>query len=367
MRKIKSFHVFFYILAFYLMLAFGWWTYLLLEKIGEHAAVDKKRITAQHEYEKLLGKRPDVYFNEAKSVIDADEAIKAVEEEHAAQNFMILTEGFVFFLVLVGGVIKIYLDLNKELKLNRQQRNFMLSITHELKSPIAGIKLGTETLLRRNLEVPKDLQLRLLNNSLKEANRLQTLVENILMAARLDSKESKAAAFAKERVSLSGVVNDVLYNIKMGKGKNRTLQINIQPSIQVDGDRLGLTSIALNLIENAIKYSSKSDHITISLMQQDDKVLFSVADTGVGISDEEKKHIFDKFYRVGNEDTRKTKGTGLGLHLVKHLVKLHEGKIKVTDNQPKGTIFTVELPALNIPTPSAQIPKKEVAELTTSF
>jgi signal transduction histidine kinase len=112
----------------------------------------------------------------------------------------------------------------------------------------------------------------------------------------------------------------------------------------IQAEKLGMTSVTLNLLENAVKYSSESPKITVDLRHQDHKILLDIADNGIGISDKDKKRIFEKFYRVGNEDTRTTKGTGLGLFIVQQIVKAHEGKISVEDNEPKGTKFKIELP-----------------------
>ncbi len=105
-----------------------------------------------------------------------------------------------------------------------------------------------------------------------------------------------------------------------------------------------MTSIVINLVENAIKYSPHNSLIGVELMSDHDHVRFVVKDQGIGVESSDKSKIFTKFYRVGNEDTRKTKGTGLGLFIVQELVDFHEGKIYIEDNVPKGSIFIVEMP-----------------------
>ena len=120
----------------------------------------------------------------------------------------------------------------------------------------------------------------------------------------------------------------------------------ISPNIEmVEGDKMGLVSIVTNLIENAVKYNQKENpKIVVNLNFEKNNIKFEVADNGIGISDKEKKNIFERFYRVGNEDTRRTKGTGLGLYIVRQIVKAHQGKIQVVDNQPVGTRFIVNFP-----------------------
>ena len=122
------------------------------------------------------------------------------------------------------------------------------------------------------------------------------------------------------------------------------IQSFIAPDIIISSDHQLITALLTNLIENAIKYSPKDGNITIKLQEQENAVKLIVADEGVGISNEEKDRIFDKFYRIGNEDTRKTKGTGLGLYIVKNIVKLHQGYISVSNNSPKGSIFEIIFP-----------------------
>ena len=121
---------------------------------------------------------------------------------------------------------------------------------------------------------------------------------------------------------------------------------SIQPEVStIEGDRMGMVSVITNLIENAVKYNfTEEPKIDISLKEENKKIILKIGDNGIGISDKEKKKIFERFYRVGNEDTRTTKGTGLGLYIVSQIVKAHQGKITVGDNQPKGTIFKIIFP-----------------------
>jgi hypothetical protein len=121
----------------------------------------------------------------------------------------------------------------------------------------------------------------------------------------------------------------------------RKVELNIEPNVFMEIDRTSFPSIILNLFENAVKYSPDDSTITLALKRQNGKIVLSLADEGLGISDEEKKNIFQKFYRVGNEDTRKTKGTGLGLFIVNYLVQQHNGLVSVKNNTPKGSVFEI--------------------------
>ena len=119
------------------------------------------------------------------------------------------------------------------------------------------------------------------------------------------------------------------------------IDADIQPNLEIEGDRFALSSVVTNLLENAIKYSDPCEEIKVVLKQVADNIVLSVADVGQGITDAEKMLIFDKFYRVGNENVRKAKGTGLGLFIVKEVLQSHDADITVKDNLPRGTIFEV--------------------------
>jgi len=111
----------------------------------------------------------------------------------------------------------------------------------------------------------------------------------------------------------------------------------------VQADKSGLTSIVQNLLENAVKYSPEGALIRFTAQQADGKFRLQVTDHGRGIPDAEKQAVFEKFYRIGNEETRQATGTGLGLYIVSQVVKAHGGVIRLTDNQPQGTVFTIEM------------------------
>jgi signal transduction histidine kinase len=121
----------------------------------------------------------------------------------------------------------------------------------------------------------------------------------------------------------------------------QVIKTSVQPFIFLNGDKFALTSVVTNLIENAVKYSPPCEEVKVSLKQKGDQIYFIVADLGIGINDQEKSRIFEKFYRVGSEETRKTKGTGLGLFIVKQVLDKHQALIKVRNNNPSGTIFEV--------------------------
>lgn len=250
---------------------------------------------------------------------------------------MILSEGAVFLLIFLLGVYYLQKTIKKERNLHEQQKNFLLSVTHELKSPLASIKLYLQTILKRELEREKIESF--LKNSLKDIERLDDLVENMLITTRL---ESRSYSFPKEHFNLSELVARVAERLQIHTCcSTQTISCKLTPDVYLTGDKFALTLVVSNLIENAVKYSPPCEQIRVELQRESNIIRFSVADKGMGIKDEEKLRIFEKFYRVGSEDTRKTKGTGLGLYIVKQVLDNHQAHIKVKDNRESGSIFEV--------------------------
>lgn len=249
---------------------------------------------------------------------------------------MIVGEGIFFMLIFVVGALKLKKAFVREHRIQKQQQNFLLAVTHELKSPLASIKLAIQTILKRDLDKAKREQL--LSNSLKDIERLDDLVGNVLIATKLENIQRN---FPKEHINFTELVEQVAGRLQIHSCTSQIIKAELEPDIHIEGDRFALTNVVTNLIENAIKYSPPCAHVFVKLSKNEGNILFSVADHGIGIQDEEKKRIFNKFYRVGNEDTRKTKGTGLGLYIVKTVLEKHRAQIKVKDNAPSGSIFEV--------------------------
>jgi signal transduction histidine kinase len=251
---------------------------------------------------------------------------------------MVLGEGSMFILVFVVGAISLHKSIKKERKLHEQKKNFLLSVTHELKSPLASIKLLLQTIQKRDL-TKQQIQ-DFIGKSLLDIERLDDMVENMLLASKIDNR---SYTFPKAEFNLSVLVDNIVNRLQLNKCDINEQLINaeIEPKIEITGDKFALTSVVTNLIENAIKYSAPCEVVDVKLYSKDDKIYLEVADHGIGIADHEKSRIFDRFYRVGSEDTRNTKGTGLGLYIVKEVLDKHEASIRVKDNDPTGSIFEV--------------------------
>ncbi|RYY37449.1 MAG: GHKL domain-containing protein [Sphingobacteriaceae bacterium] len=251
---------------------------------------------------------------------------------------MILGEGSIFVMVFLLGAYYMHTSINKERKLHEQKKNFLLSVTHELKSPLASIKLLLQTIQKRDLTKVQVLDF--IDKSLNDIERLDDMVENMLLASKI---ENRSYSFPKATFSMSNLVDNIVNRLQISKCdcNQQIINAEIEPKIEMTGDKFALTSVVTNLIENAVKYSKPCQSLDVKLFKKEDKIFLEVADHGIGISDAEKNRIFDKFYRVGSEDTRNTKGTGLGLYIVKQVLDKHEATIKVRDNKPSGSVFEV--------------------------
>ncbi|MEZ5017600.1 MAG: HAMP domain-containing sensor histidine kinase [Flavipsychrobacter sp.] len=266
-----------------------------------------------------------------------DNKVAALEETKSSRTKQYWGEGSTFLIIILIGAAVVYSSFRRSMRLSRQQNNFILAVTHELKSPIAGIKLNLQTLERH--ELPSDKKKMLIERSVFEANRLNDLCNNMLMVSRIEGRQYKAA---KDNFNLSELVADSLHDYA-DRYPDRFKLSNYDDKY-VTGDRTLIQMAINNLLENAIKYSPAGTEIECVLSTKNNYAVIEVKDLGIGIHEDEKNKVFNKFYRVGREETRKTKGTGLGLYLTSKIVKQHKGKIAVKDNEPQGSIFEICLP-----------------------
>lgn len=299
-----------YILGFYILLQAGWWAYHLVD-------LNKELYTIKGI---MIG-----------SDFSANITMK---------TWMIMGEGLIFFLLLAFGFYQLKKNVSKELRLAKKEKQFLLSVTHELKTPIAAGKLFLETLKTRKLTPEQSAKI--IEDALKENSRLQILSENILLATQLDEKSNN---FYSEKINLSEIVLQTISRYQV-LFPEHMINHTITKDIYIKSDMQMALALVSNLIENAIKYSPDKKPIRVDLDEKDSICYFVVKDLGIGISTEERQRIFDKFYRIGSEETRKTKGTGLGLYIVKNIVKLQSGTIEVLSNQPAGSIFSVKIPSI---------------------
>jgi len=302
-NKLKNPIAIFYVLVFYVFAQFAWWWYLIFKL--NHSLVSEK-------------------------------------EFYTKKIWMIAGEGLVFFILLIIGIIAVRKVFKRQVYLAKKEENFLLSVSHELKTPIASVQLFIQT-LQKHKHLNEEERSKIYLNTLKEVNRLDSIVSNILLARQIEGGES---ILQKESTQLDKFIIAKTELLKSTIAKNHIIHLDLEP-INTYIDKLSFESILTNLIENAVKYSNKDSLISIKLSTNGKAFKLTILDNGLGINDEEKKHIFKKFYRVQSDLTRHTKGTGLGLFIVKHLVNSHQGTIQLTDNTPKGLIVSINIPIVS--------------------
>lgn len=367
----------------YIFLAFGWWTFAHIDDNGRIQGLRKellemRRVQAQRDlYANLLeakfnssaGTNYTLYFNgrvfaadtvlintffevnypemqldifeNGLSVIINPEVIAAIDQKETNRTLMFIGEGMVFVSLLIWGFMTIFRSYKEKDELNLMQGNFVMSVTHELKTPLASTKLMLQTLLKRKLD-ESQVQ-KLVGNSLEEINRLDALIEKILMASRFENPHKH---IQRRNINLSELCKDSVERLSQTARLEGRLFSSIEDNVNIQGDVALLISVLTNLIENAGKYAPGESPVRVILRQQHQQAVLQVIDEGPGISDLDKKNIFKKFYRIGNEETRTAKGTGLGLFIVKNIISDMGGNIQVKDNLPKGAIFEIIMPAL---------------------
>ena len=264
------------------------------------------------------------------------EARAGFEDKRVRRIKQYVGEGSTFLLIILIGAGVVYSSYRRGARLSRQQNNFMLSVTHELKSPIAAMKLNLQTLEKHKLD--EDKRALLIGKCISESNRLNDLCNNILMASQMEGNQYKPLF---ERIDFSEFTESALVSYTTRYPERILAKLNVNHPIIV-ADKPMLQMALNNLIENALKYSSEK--IVVHSFVKSKKLYFRVSDQGPGVPDIEKQRIFRKFYRIGVEETRTSKGTGLGLYLTEKIVSEHRGKITVKDNKPKGSVFEIELP-----------------------
>jgi signal transduction histidine kinase len=237
--------------------------------------------------------------------------------------------------LIIGGAMFVYVD--KILRLNAQQNNFLLAVTHELKTPISAARLALQT-------VKKDTSLKLLPKMLEMANsnllRLSNMVEQILMATRFESKFVDPVFSEK---NISALIQEAIISLELTAERKGRLLTNTPDGIIGEVDEKMLKTVIKNLITNAFKYSEDESVVEIILTDSMSQYQIQVKDQGIGILDSDKKRVFEKFYRVGEEKTRSQPGSGLGLYLVKQITEMHGGKVSILDNKPQGTVFILKI------------------------
>jgi two-component system, OmpR family, sensor histidine kinase CiaH len=319
LAKRKTIFIIFGVLLIYIIAALVWW-FLLLQR--QNTELTQKNIMQLH-YQIDSVQQP-IPFSLAK---------KEIAYKQQSRTRIYIAEGLTFLALILLGATWVWRLVKKQFLVAKQQQNFMLAVTHELKTPIAIAQLNLQTLKKHQLNAQQ--QQKLLDNTLIETNRLDQLASNILISSQLDSG---AYAIQQEEVAVDDLVQTQMQQFA-SQYASHTFTTTIKEECTLIGDAFLLQILINNLLSNAVKYSPSQTNITATVTKNG----FTIVDEGFGIAEANRKKVFEKFVRLGNENTRATKGTGLGLYLCKKIAQDHKASIELLPNNPTGTIAAFKL------------------------
>jgi signal transduction histidine kinase len=312
-RPLRIIYIFYWFLLAYIIAALIFW-YIALNKQNEEIYSYKVRMIEMND-------------------IHAEKELQQLNEDKNIKIAQYIGEGATFLLLIIAGAIFVFRIINKELTLSKQQRNFMMAITHELKTPIAVTKLNLETMQIRKLDYEQ--QQKLIRSTIQESNRLNALCNNMLLLNQIDTG---GYTFTNEKIDLGTLANDCADDF-LERFPSRKIEVSAEDEAVIIGDKLLLQLAINNLLDNAIKYSGKDTLVLLKVFQDNKKIYFQVIDEGQGVPEKEQGKIFEKYYRGAQ---MQTKGTGLGLYLTKEIVRQHHGYISLTNNTSHGCIFEIQ-------------------------
>lgn len=321
-RKLAVTTAVFWVLFLYIIAALLWWFFSLMQQ--SQVLHNLKELELE---QAAFDKTSEAYKR----------ALFEIADQRRRSTYKYVGEGSIFLLLIIVGAVYIYRSVRRQLQLQQQQQNFVMAVTHELKTPLSVARLNLETLKRYQLDPQK--QQKLIDISLQETLRLDMLINNILISSQLDGKGYQPE---KESLDFSALIQDEVKSFS-ARYPGRPVHTEIERDMELTGDALLLKLLISNLLENANKYSGKGTTVYVSL-QTKTGIVLQVKDEGAGIANAEKEKVFQKFYRIGNEQTRTAKGTGLGLYICKKIADVHDASIGLADGVPQGSIFTVQFP-----------------------
>jgi signal transduction histidine kinase len=374
-------------IASYMIAALGWWTFSLLKYSETEFLMEQKILSSEqriciediatefdveyhHENKyflsKVVPKNEFKLFNEKitlfvnnnyhdfKTLITYDtskniatvqisikpEVLKSLDLRLDRKSTAWLGEGVVIGLITLIIILAMYIYIDRILRFNLQKTNFMMAVTHELKTPIAAAKLAIETVIRnKNIEA----QDRVLEISKKNIDRLSGMMERVLLATQF---ENSLPVAQKKWESCSDIIQKSLIDCQFTDEQILKISLAIPSNFLIYCDSYMMKIAFINLFTNSIKYSDPNGvNVIVSSIINNEHCQILISDQGIGIPMIERTRIFEKFYRVGNEKTRSRSGSGLGLYLVKQILQLHDARIEVRANNPKGSTFVINFNA----------------------
>ena len=374
-------------IASYMIAALGWWTFSLLKYSETEFLMEQKILSSEqriciediatefdveyhHENKyflsKVVPKNEFKLFNEKitlfvnnnyhdfKTLITYDtskniatvqisikpEVLKSLDLRLDRKSTAWLGEGVVIGLITLIIILAMYIYIDRILRFNLQKTNFMMAVTHELKTPIAAAKLAIETVIRnKNIEA----QDRVLEISKKNIDRLSGMMERVLLATQF---ENSLPVAQKKWESCSDIIQKSLIDCQFTDEQILKISLAIPSNFLIYCDSYMMKIAFINLFTNSIKYSEPNGvNVIVSSIINNEHCQILISDQGIGIPMIERTRIFEKFYRVGDEKTRSRSGSGLGLYLVKQILQLHDARIEVRANNPKGSTFVINFNA----------------------
>jgi signal transduction histidine kinase len=374
-------------IASYMIAALGWWTFSLLRYSETEFLMEQKILSSEqriciediasefdveyhHENKyflsKIVSKNEFKLFNEKitlfvnnnyhdfKTLITYDtlkniatvqisikpEVLKSLDLRLDRKSTAWLGEGVVIGLITLIIILAMYIYIDRILRFNLQKTNFMMAVTHELKTPISAAKLAIETVIRnKNIEA----QDRVLEISKKNIDRLSGMMERVLLATQF---ENSLPVAQKKWESCSDIIQKALVDCQFTDEQILKISLVIPSNFLIYCDSYMMKIAFINLFTNSIKYSEPNGvNVIVSSIINNEYCQILISDQGIGIPVIERTRIFEKFYRVGNEMTRSRQGSGLGLYLVKQILQLHDARIEVQTNNPKGSTFVINFNA----------------------
>ena len=262
--------------------------------------------------------------------------------EDIAANTVLLVTGIIALVVIMAVLVLFSVFLVREIREVRRQTSFIDSVTHELKSPLAALKLCLETLGRPDLPGEKHLQLRRM--MLDDVERLTAFIDRVLAATRLPAERSSQPL---QEIALEGLLRRCAAAVaRRAHQPEDAVRIEVPPDLRLTSDELALTAVFENLIDNAIKYSQQIVEVVVAARAgPKGGVIVEVRDRGIGIPRTDIRRVFERFYRVPDEDVRSRRGTGLGLYVVSMIVQSIGGKVEAASpGRGLGTTMRVTLP-----------------------
>lgn len=277
-----------------------------------------------------------------------DRALEAIKSEHRRRLRMFVGEGSFFLLLIAAGAFTIHRALRRTREFELRQQNFLAAVTHELKVPLASIRLYAETLSAHTL--PEDKTRECLERITQDVERLQSMVEDTLEAGVF---AKRSFHLHREERDLSLCLNRYI-EMYAGRAERAGVELRrvLEPGIIVSIDDAQMRRAIGAVVGNAIKYTQLSESgrlVSIALTTRDQRAIITVTDEGVGIDPADQKRVFERFYRAGDELTRRVPGSGLGLYLAREIILAHKGRITLaSEGSGRGTRVSIELPLVRL-------------------